>query len=908
MSLLGNAYSNINIEEVYTTPTEKINGKIIIAVKSSIYEPIKDSIQQYIKGLEAEDYSVIIAKISGGEPQELKDYLKSKLSSGLIGCLLIGDLPIPYFEIDNDFGDYGYTSFPIDLFYMDLDGEWIDKDKDGKYDDHKDGEGDKAPEIWVGRLITSLLSHPEMDEVDLLKNYFLKNHSYKKGEYKDKINQRALAYVDDDWYYFGTCYLDRAYENATAITDKNTTIASDYKNRLTENYEWIQLCAHSNPTLHSFKTSESWNGGSVSYSDIRDIDPVVHFYNLFACSNCRYDRSNYMGGHYTFALTYGLASVGSTKTGSMLGFNYFYGPLGEGKTLGEAFRDWFTLVGLGNRSWYYGMTLLGDPTLKISKFMNYLSQIGYSPMEFEFKATEGSSNCPSQLLSISNIGGGTLDWTVSTDATWLVLNPTSGSTLSGGTSRVTVSADITELSVGNYNATITITDSDAINSPQTIPVTLVIHPLSLPDLTITSIKIYDDKGEEVSQPIVNKTYTLKATVKNIGEGPLNKSYQVRFSDKGDPRDTIQVYIGSNLESDQEKEIIYSYTFKEAKTYSLLFLVDDIPDDNSESNEKNNYLIRDVNVISSLPDLVITRIWWQPSNPTTQDIVTIYATVKNIGKESANAHITCWTYINGYHAANTFYGRVLNPGQERTERLLSSRFGDNVWFKIGVNRIEVKVDPDNWIKELNEDNNHMEGAFTILANQPPIAYAWIWPRRTYQGRRVYFYGYGRDRDGRIVAYEWKSSIDGLLSTRRYFSTKRLSLGRHIISFRVRDNQGTWSKEVTKVLMVKERPNRRPFAYAWIWPRRTYQGRRVYFYGYGRDRDGYITEYSWRSSIDGFLSSKRSFSMANLSIGTHIIYFKVRDNQGTWSKEVKRRVVIREKRIRKYRGYRWFWRRR
>ena len=101
------------------------------------------------------------------------------------------------------------------------------------------------------------------------------------------------------------------------------------------------------------------------------------------------------------------------------------------------------------------------------------------------------------------------------------------------------------------------------------------------------------------------------------------------------------------------------------------------------------------------------------------------------------------------------------------------------------------------------------------NQPPIAYIqYIRPNPAYQGERVKFSGYGKDKDGKVVGYEWRSSIDGLLSTKRYFSTKRLSIGKHIISFRVKDNKGAWSKKVKRELVVKRRKNRR---YRWFWGR-------------------------------------------------------------------------------------------
>jgi hypothetical protein len=63
----------------------------------------------------------------------------------------------------------------------------------------------------------------------------------------------------------------------------------------------------------------------------------------------------------------GLAAIGSTKTGSMLFFENFYGPMATGKTIGEAFVDWWDALGTTHdreeRRWHYGMVMLGDPTL-----------------------------------------------------------------------------------------------------------------------------------------------------------------------------------------------------------------------------------------------------------------------------------------------------------------------------------------------------------------------------------------------------------------------------------------------------------------------------------------------------------------------------------------------------------------
>jgi len=76
-------------------------------------------------------------------------------------------------------------------------------------------------------------------------------------------------------------------------------------------------------------------------------------------------------------------------------------------------------------------------------------------------------------LSISNPGGGTLNWDVSDDAGWLSLDPLSG-TSTGEVDDVTLSVDISGMGGGSYSATITIEAPGATNTPQTVPVSLTI--------------------------------------------------------------------------------------------------------------------------------------------------------------------------------------------------------------------------------------------------------------------------------------------------------------------------------------------------------------------------------------------------------------------------------------------------
>lgn len=103
--------------------------------------------------------------------------------------------------------------------------------------------------------------------------------------------------------------------------------------------------------------------------------------------------------------------------------------------------------------------------------------IGLSPTSLTFSTVVGS-NPLSQTVTVTNTGpaGSTLNWSATDDAAWLSESPTAGSLGSGASADTTVSIDITGLTVGTYNATITVSDPNATNNPQTVSVTLEVRP------------------------------------------------------------------------------------------------------------------------------------------------------------------------------------------------------------------------------------------------------------------------------------------------------------------------------------------------------------------------------------------------------------------------------------------------
>ena len=147
--------------------------------------------------------------------------------------------------------------------------------------------------------------------------------------------------------------------------------------------------------------------------------------------------------------------------------------------------------------------------------------------------------------------------------------------------------------------------------------------------------------------------------------------------------------------------------------------------------------------------------------------------------------------------------------------------------------------------------------------------------------VTFTGSGSGVDVSIVAYEWTSSLDGLLGNEAELSVTGFSSGEHTISFRVQDENGEWSDRDTALLTAT--PNILPVATIdSITPSSArFKNEIVTFDGSGTDDDGTITGWEWNSSLDGILATEEDPSDSGFTPGTHTISFRVQDNDGGWS---------------------------
>jgi len=138
-------------------------------------------------------------------------------------------------------------------------------------------------------------------------------------------------------------------------------------------------------------------------------------------------------------------------------------------------------------------------TLKISK--EPLPQIWVSTKNLTFSMVAGGSNPSPRSIKIKNSGGGTLNYSITSDTPWLSVSPTSG-TSTGNEKAHTLSVKTSGLNSGTHYATVTVKDNNASNSPQKVRVTLKITTTTTDNkIWISCSPASAAKGTIVSIPV-----------------------------------------------------------------------------------------------------------------------------------------------------------------------------------------------------------------------------------------------------------------------------------------------------------------------------------------------------------------------------------------------------------------------
>jgi hypothetical protein len=158
--------------------------------------------------------------------------------------------------------------------------------------------------------------------------------------------------------------------------------------------------------------------------------------------------------------------------------------------------------------------------------------------------------------------------------------------------------------------------------------------------------------------------------------------------------------------------------------------------------------------------------------------------------------------------------------------------------------------------------------------------------------VEFRGSGTSEDGSVVAYQWRSFIDGTLSDQKDFDmpASELSEGIHTIFFRVQDDDGLWSTQDIEYVTI-ESPNKAPIANFTYSPEHPLANEEVTFNAsssYDPDDGDFIKGYEWDFG-DGTNATGKIVTHSYICGGNYTVTLAVVDNAGATDTEIKNVIV-------------------
>ena len=136
------------------------------------------------------------------------------------------------------------------------------------------------------------------------------------------------------------------------------------------------------------------------------------------------------------------------------------------------------------------------------------------------------------------------------------------------------------------------------------------------------------------------------------------------------------------------------------------------------------------------------------------------------------------------------------------------------------------------------------------------------------------GVGTDSDGKIVSYQW-SEGSAKLATTAQFSYTPTTVGKHILTLTVEDDQGETATD-TVAITATAIPNVAPTANAGA-DASIQVNKAITLTGVGTDSDGKIVSYQWSEGAEK-LAITAQFSYTPTTVGKHILTLTVEDDKG------------------------------
>lgn len=237
-------------------------GLVLILVDESLRDTLSTEIEQFKQDLIADSWIVETHSVPRAETfnpiavRKVKRLINSyfyRFGNELKAVVLVGRVPVPYsgnYAFDGHSNHSG--AFPSDLFYVCKDCLWTDDSEFNnnalRTENHNlpfDGKYDQT--TFVGTIVAAIgridffgLTDFKQTEIQLLKNYFHKNHQFKLGLFPSSRN----ALIDDG---FGVVspesYASTAWMNFYALSD--TIVEAKFFDKLNGSYYLMAYAGNS---------------------------------------------------------------------------------------------------------------------------------------------------------------------------------------------------------------------------------------------------------------------------------------------------------------------------------------------------------------------------------------------------------------------------------------------------------------------------------------------------------------------------------------------------------------------------------------------------------------------------------------------------------------------------------------
>ena len=380
---------------------------VAIIVDSSTYAGAASEIDRLAADITNDlDVDVFIYPDDWRDAADVKGLLTKRYTrSGLIGAILIGEIPTAY----SDFHDEDVM--PTDWYYQDLSDKFVDSDGDGRFErEYYSLETDVTMrDIWIGRLKPPVGGD---EGIMLLKRYLDTNHQYRTGNltYRRRmlyfgsiaINQNGMSETDYDHLvgqiddYTGLYESD---DDVNSIYDADLeTQKQAYLTELSRDYEFVFV------NIHGSATSQ-WLGGSTSVysSEVIQAEPKALFTVMASCSNGDFTKDYYLAGWHLFSGRSLVVMANSTVAmgvgATSVEFLKDYIPLGLGVTFGDMYKNDLSSL---------AAHLFGDPTLTLRpKPAGDLPRLSLDTSHLDFGSV-ASGTKPRRTIAFNNTGSSTL--------------------------------------------------------------------------------------------------------------------------------------------------------------------------------------------------------------------------------------------------------------------------------------------------------------------------------------------------------------------------------------------------------------------------------------------------------------------------------------------------------------------